>query len=171
MWHATYHRKQHNVYYPFMGLYMHVHCPSCRNTFINLAVQNPWLGLTSMTTTNLPTDISLMLPLWPSLPWNHSSMLFLQVKGSFSKYLSLHLINISFWNHVKKNTPIMGMSPPIFSAIWTICYHCNMLLLQMLLLNQNIDQSLFLWWSLDLSMHQNSCHTIHREEKYMSTMK
>jgi hypothetical protein len=36
-------------------LYMHVHCTSCPNTFINLAVQNPLLGLTSMTTTNLPT--------------------------------------------------------------------------------------------------------------------
>ena len=61
-------------------LYMHVHCPSCPNTFINLAVQNPWLGLTSMTTTNIPTispfiidgnthappiiTIPISLPLW-----------------------------------------------------------------------------------------------------------
>jgi hypothetical protein len=36
-------------------LYLHVHFPSCPNTFINLAVQNPLLGLTSMTTTNLLT--------------------------------------------------------------------------------------------------------------------
>ena len=36
-------------------LYLHVHFPSCPNNFINLVVQNPWLGLTSMTTTNLPT--------------------------------------------------------------------------------------------------------------------
>jgi len=38
-------------------LYLHVHFPSCPNTFINLAVQNQWLGLKSMTTTNIPTHI------------------------------------------------------------------------------------------------------------------
>ena len=54
----------------------------------------------------------------------------------------------------RRMTPPMGMSPPIFSAIWTICYHCNMLLLQIPLLNWIIEQPLFLWRSLDLSMHQ-----------------
>ena len=36
-------------------LYLHFHFTSCPNNFINILVQNPWLGLTSMTTTNLPT--------------------------------------------------------------------------------------------------------------------
>ena len=36
-------------------LFLHVHCPSCPNTLINFVVQNQWLGLTSMKTTNLPT--------------------------------------------------------------------------------------------------------------------
>ena len=51
------HATGHNMMYTIHSwvLYMHVHCPSCPNTFINLAVQNPWLGLTSMTTTNLLT--------------------------------------------------------------------------------------------------------------------
>ena len=42
-------------------LYLHVHFPSCSNTFINLAVQNPWLGLTSMPTANLPTDADMSI--------------------------------------------------------------------------------------------------------------
>ena len=55
MWCATY--PKNNMIYTIHSwvFYMHVHCPSCPNTFINLVVQNPWLGLTSMTTTNLPT--------------------------------------------------------------------------------------------------------------------
>ena len=36
-------------------LCLHVHCPSCPNTFIHILVQNQWIGLTSMTTNNLPT--------------------------------------------------------------------------------------------------------------------
>jgi len=50
------HTTRNNMVYTIHSwvLHMHVHCPLCPNTFINLAVQNPWLGLTSMTTTNLP---------------------------------------------------------------------------------------------------------------------
>jgi hypothetical protein len=40
--------------YPWV-FYLHVDCTSCPNTFINPVVQNPLLGLTSMTTTNLTT--------------------------------------------------------------------------------------------------------------------
>jgi hypothetical protein len=36
-------------------LFLHVHFSSCPNTFINLAIQNQLLELTSMTTTNIPT--------------------------------------------------------------------------------------------------------------------
>jgi hypothetical protein len=55
--HDVPHTTRNNMMYtihPWV-LYLHVHFPSCPNTFINLVVQNPWLGLTSMTTTNLPT--------------------------------------------------------------------------------------------------------------------
>jgi len=38
-------------------LYVNFH--SCSNTFINFTVQNQWPRLTSMTTTNIPTIISL----------------------------------------------------------------------------------------------------------------
>jgi hypothetical protein len=57
------HTTGNNIMYTIHSwvLYMHVHCPSCPNTFINLAVQNPWLGLTSMTTTNLPTISSFVI--------------------------------------------------------------------------------------------------------------
>ena len=51
------HTTRNNMIYtihPWV-LYIHVHFPSCPNNFINRVVQNPWLGLTSMTTTNLPT--------------------------------------------------------------------------------------------------------------------
>ena len=52
--HTTGNNMMYNIH--SWVLYMHVHRPSCPNTFINLAVQNPWLGLTSMTTTNIPTN-------------------------------------------------------------------------------------------------------------------
>ena len=79
-------------------LYMHVHFPSCPNTFINLAVQNPWLGLTSMTTINLPTIspffidgnthappiimIQIYLPLWHQWQWVWLLPLSLMEKGN-----------------------------------------------------------------------------------------
>jgi hypothetical protein len=50
----------------------------------------------------------------------------------------------------RRMTPPMGMSPPIFSAISTICYHIMIL--------GPIHAS-------------NSSHTKHHEEKYMSTIK
>ena len=55
--HDVPHTNRNNMMYtihPWV-LYLHVHFPSFPNTFINLAVQNRWLVLTSMTTTNLPT--------------------------------------------------------------------------------------------------------------------
>jgi hypothetical protein len=54
------HTNGNNMVYTIHSwvLYMHVYCTSCPNTFINIAVQNPWLGLISMTTTNLPTELS-----------------------------------------------------------------------------------------------------------------
>jgi len=58
--HDVPHTTRNNTMYtihPWV-LYLHVHFPSCPNTFINLAIQNQWLGLTSMTTTNLPTECS-----------------------------------------------------------------------------------------------------------------
>jgi hypothetical protein len=51
--HTTRNNMMYNIH--LWVLYLHVHSPSCPNTFINLAVQNQLLGLTSMTTTNLPT--------------------------------------------------------------------------------------------------------------------
>jgi hypothetical protein len=49
-------KKMMYTIHPWL-LCLHVHCPSCPNTLINLAVQNQCLGLTSMTTMNLPRFI------------------------------------------------------------------------------------------------------------------
>ena len=64
----------------------------------------------------------------------------------------------------------MCMSPPIFSAIWTICYHCSMLLLQILLLQSEHRSNSLSMTILGLVHASNSCHTIHHEAKDMSTM-
>jgi hypothetical protein len=113
-----------------------------------------------------------MLPLEPCFcALSPSIRLFFQVYGSFSMYLSFFLINLSSWNHGKKNeSPYGYVSPYIF-------FNMN----NMLPLKYDFDanataqlehRSVVLSMMILGLIHASSlCHTIHHEEKYMSIMK
>ena len=62
----------------------------------------------------------------------------------------MHLINISSYNHGKKNDSPYGYVSPMFSTRWTMCYHITI---------------------LGPFHASNSSHTKHHEAKDMSTMK
>jgi hypothetical protein len=90
--------------------------------------------------------------------------------GLFFKYLSFHLINISSWNHGKKNESTYGYVSPCL-----LCNMNNILPMQYDSTANATAQPEHRSTSLSMMIlgpvhASNSCHTIHHKEKYMSKM-
>ena len=71
------------------GCYLHVHFPSCPNTFINLSVQNPWMDSISHATSDGMWHITWILMIEEKLifeddnvNWRRNYMSALMLKGS-----------------------------------------------------------------------------------------